>query len=200
MLRSWRFYDQIRTDAGSPARTRAVGTRTPALAPDGRDLAAAIATIDEIGDGDRLSTAIDEAFPGTTVEVTDQNGVFDLLLRQPAAASAVPSEVSDGTLRYLVWTAALLSPRPPAFLVLNEPENSLHPSLLPALARLAVGAAARAPVMLVTHSGPLLDALRTAAGEAGTDLGVVGLVKELGETRVDGQGPFEGAAWVWPKR
>ncbi len=201
MLRSWRFYDQIRTDAGSPARTRAVGTRTPALAPDGRDLAAAIATIDEIGDGDRLSTAIDEAFPGTTVEVTDQNGVFDLLLRQPGLLRPLSaSEVSDGTLRYLVWTAALLSPRPPAFLVLNEPENSLHPSLLPALARLAVGAAARAPVMLVTHSGPLLDALRTAAGEAGTDLGVVGLVKELGETRVDGQGPFEGAAWVWPKR
>ena len=84
--------------------------------------------------------------------------------------------------------------------MLNEPENSLHPSLLPALARLAVAAARRSPVMLVTHSGPLLDALRTAAGEAGTDLGVVGLVKELGETRVDGQGPFEGAAWVWPRR
>ena len=139
MLRSWRFYDQIRTDAGSPARTRTVGTRTPALAPDGRDLAAAIATIDEIGDGDRLAAAIDEAFPGTTVEVTDQNGVFDLLLRQPGLLRPLSaSEVSDGTLRYLVWTAALLSPRPPAFLVLNEPENSLHPSLLPALARLAV--------------------------------------------------------------
>ena len=201
MLRSWRFYDQIRTDSGSPARTRTVGTRTPALAPDGRDLAAAIATIDEIGEGDRLAAAIDEAFPGTTVEVTDQNGVFDLLLRQPGLLRPLSaSEVSDGTLRYLVWTAALLSPRPPAFLVLNEPENSLHPSLLPALARLVVAAAARAPVMLVTHSGPLLEALRTATGEAGTDLGVVGLVKEHGETRVDGQGPFEGAAWSWPKR
>jgi predicted ATPase len=201
MLRSWRFYDQIRTDAGSPARTKSVGTRTTALAPDGRDLAAAIATIDEIGDSSRLAAAIDEAFPGTTVSVVDDAGVFDLLLRQPGLLRPLSAaEVSDGTLRYLAWTAALLSPRPPAFLVLNEPENSLHPDLLPALARLAVAAAGRAPVMLVTHSGPLLDAVGTATEEAGTDLGVVRLVKDLGETQVDGQGRFEGAAWTWPKR
>jgi predicted ATPase len=200
-LRSWRFYDQIRTDAGSPARARSVGTRTPALAPDGRDLAAALATIDEIGDGERLAAAIDEAFPGTTVSVADRDGVFDLLLRQPGLLRPLSAaEVSDGTLRYLVWAAALLSPRPPAFLVLNEPENSLHPDLLPALARLTVAAAGRSPVLLVTHSGPLLAALRTAADEAGTDLGAVALSKELGETRVDGQGPFEASAWAWPKR
>ena len=201
MLRSWRFYDQIRTDAGSPARAKSVGTRTTALAPDGRDLAAAIATIDEIGDSGALAAAIDEAFPGTTLSVVDDGGVFDLLLRQPGLLRPLSAaEVSDGTLRYLAWTAALLSPRPPALLVLNEPENSLHPDLLPALARLAVGAAGRAPVMLVTHSTPLLDALRTAAGGTRTDLGVIRLVKELGETQVDGQGPFEGAGWAWPKR
>jgi predicted ATPase len=201
MLRSWRFYDQIRTDAGSPARARSVGTRTPALAPDGRDLAAALATIDEIGEAERLAAAIDEAFPGSTVTVVDHDCVFDLLLRQPGLLRPLSAaEVSDGTLRYLVWTAALLSPRPPAFLVLNEPENSLHPDLLPALARLAVAAAGRAPVLLVTHSAPLLAALRIAADDTGTDLGVAGLVKELGETRVDGQGPFEVSAWAWPKR
>src|SRR4051794_35203835 len=37
------------------------------------------------------------------------------------------AELSDGTLRYLLWVAALLTPRPPALLVLNEPETSLHP-------------------------------------------------------------------------
>jgi predicted ATPase len=201
MLRSWRFYDQIRTDAGSPARAKGVGTRTTALAQDGRDLAAAIATIGEIGDREALSAAIDEAFPGTTLSVVNDGGVFDLLLRQPGLLRPLSAaEVSDGTLRYLAWTAALLSPRPPAFLVLNEPENSLHPDLLPALARLAVSAAGRAPVMLVTHSSPLLDALGSAAEALRRDLGVVRLVKELGETQVDGQGPFEGAAWAWPKR
>jgi predicted ATPase len=201
MLRSWRFYDQIRTDPGAPARARSVGTRTPAIAADGRDLASALATIHEIGDADRLAAAIDEAFPGTTMEVVDHDGVFDLLLRQPGLLRPLSTaELSDGTLRYLVWTAALLSPRPPAFLVLNEPENSLHPDLLPALAQLAVAAAGREPVMLVSHSGLLVDALRAAADRAGTDLGEVELVKELGETSVDGQGQFAAAAWAWPKR
>jgi predicted ATPase len=30
----------------------------------------------------------------------------------------------------------LLSPRPPTLMILNEPETSLHPDLLPPLARL----------------------------------------------------------------
>ena len=50
------------------------------------------------------------------------------------------SELSDGTLRYLLLIAALLSPRPPALMILNEPETSLHPDLLPSLARLIVQA------------------------------------------------------------
>jgi predicted ATPase len=36
--------------------------------------------------------------------------------------------------------AALLSPRPPALMILNEPETSPHPDLLPSLARLIVQA------------------------------------------------------------
>jgi predicted ATPase len=40
-IRSWRFYDQLRTDAQAPARTARVGTRTPVLSHDGADLAAA---------------------------------------------------------------------------------------------------------------------------------------------------------------
>ena len=37
------------------------------------------------------------------------------------------AELSDGTLRYLCLLAALLSPRPPTFLVLNEPETTCTP-------------------------------------------------------------------------
>lgn len=39
------------------------------------------------------------------------------------------------SLRDLLWMAALLSPRPPPLMVLNEPGTSLHPDLLPALGR-----------------------------------------------------------------
>ena len=60
------------------------------------------------------------------------------LLRPLSAA-----ELSDGPLRYLLWIAALLTPRAPALMVLNEPETSLHPDLLGALARLISKAAER---------------------------------------------------------
>jgi len=52
------------------------------------------------------------------------------LLRSLKAA-----ELSDGTLRYFLLISALLSPRPPTLMILNEPETSLHQDLLAPLAR-----------------------------------------------------------------
>ena len=64
-IRTWRFYDHFRTDADAPARQLQIGTYTPVLAHDGRDLAAAIQTIKEIGDAPALTHAISDAFPGS---------------------------------------------------------------------------------------------------------------------------------------
>ena len=49
-MRSWRFYDHLRTDAAAPARASQIGTRTMILGSDGADLAAALQTIREVGD------------------------------------------------------------------------------------------------------------------------------------------------------
>ena len=69
------------------------------------------------------------------------------------------SELSDGTLRYLLLVAALLSPRAPTFMILNEPETSLHPDLLPPLARLIAKASQRSQVVVVSHAASLVSAL-----------------------------------------
>ena len=103
------------------------------LSNDGADLAAALQTIIEIGDAEGLAQAVDDAFPGSRIKIQGKGGRFEVSMRQhgllrPLAAA----ELSDGTLRYLLWIAALLSPRPAELLVLNEPETSLHPDLLPA--------------------------------------------------------------------
>jgi predicted ATPase len=67
------------------------------------------------------------------VDVEEQGGRFEVRLRQHGLLRSLSAaELSDGTLRYLLWTAALLTPRPPELMVLNEPETSLHPDLLPA--------------------------------------------------------------------
>jgi len=98
------------------------------------------------------------------------------------------SELSDGRLGYLLLIAALLSPRPPALMILNEPETSLHPDLLPALAGLIATAAERAQVVVVSHSRPLLRATEAVAREISPELGAavgtVALGKEFGRDAV----------------
>ena len=91
-------------------------------------------TIREIGDAEALARPIDDAFPGArvSVRVTATAGSRSRC-SSTACCAAEGRRASDGTLRYLLWIAALLTPRPPALLVLNEPETSLHPDLLPAL-------------------------------------------------------------------
>jgi predicted ATPase len=79
--------------------------------------------------------------------------------------------------------AALLTPRPPSLLVLNEPETSLHPDLLPALGRLIIRASRETQVWVVSHAPRLVAAL-----EADDDCHSIALNKELGETRILGQG------------
>ena len=79
---------------------------------------------------------------------TDDKGWFEVEMQQHGLLRPLKAaELSDGTLRYLLWIAALLTPRPPGLLVLNEPETSLQPDLLPALARLIAQTAARSQVV-----------------------------------------------------
>lgn len=147
-MRGWRFYDGFRTDALSALRQPRVSVSTPVLAEEGSDLAAALQTIIEIGDGQNLHEAVEDAFPGSRLIILGDEGArlqvgleTEGLLRPLRAA-----ELSDGTLRYLCLLAALLSPRPPELLVLNEPEQSLHPDLLKPLARQIASAARRGQV------------------------------------------------------
>jgi predicted ATPase len=201
-IRSWRFYDHFRTDADAPVRRTQIGTRTPVLSHDGADLAAVLQTIRENGDGRGLDAAIDGAFTGSELEVArGENGVLTVKLRQHGLLRPLGvEELSDGTLRYLLWVAALLSPRPASLLVLNEPETSLHADLLPALAALISEAATRTQVIAVSHSSQLLGPLAGSARAAGTELTTIELVKEFGETAVAGGDAFDGPAWRWPKR
>ena len=195
-VRGWRFYDHFRADADAPARHAQIGTRTPVLAHDGRDLAAAIQTIREIGDGRALSAAVDDAFPGASIDVEHGDGRFTLLFSQHGLLRPLSAaELSDGTLRYLLWIAALLTPRPPSLMILNEPETSLHPDLLPALARLIENASRRTQIWVVSHASRMIAALKeTQACNAIT------LTKELGETAIEGQGLLDSPPWKWPER
>ncbi|MCC5853928.1 MAG: AAA family ATPase [Alkalimonas sp.] len=193
-MRGWRFYDHFRVDGAAPARQAYFGSRTVMLHHDGRDLASALQTILEIGDAKALQACIAAAFPGCHATVNALDGKFQLnwhqagLLRPLSAA-----ELSDGTLRFLLWAAALLTPRPPGLMILNEPEASLHPDLLPSLARLIGYAAEQTQLLVVTHSNRLLAALKHEAGCCQLILS-----KHQGPTEIEGLAWHEAPAWNWP--
>jgi predicted ATPase len=127
--------------------------------------------------------------------VVETRGRFDLELSahglfRPLSAA----ELSDGTLRYLLLVAALLSPRPPSLMVLNEPETSLHSDLLPALARSIARASERTQIVVVTHARRLVEALTSIGAQP------LCLVKDFGATTVAGVEPLDQPPWNWGSR
>jgi predicted ATPase len=189
-VRGWRFYHQFRTDEQAPLRSPQVSVRTPVLSHDGSDLAAALQTIIEVGDCDRLYKAISAGLPGRTlrVQATGSDGAHKspqstelsvALDTDGCARPLLARELSDGTLKFLCLAAALLSPRPPVLIALNEPESSLHPDLLPPLAKMIVDAAEFSQIWVSTHSTQLA---RSIQEKSGTDPIELQLVE--GETRV----------------
>lgn len=195
-IRSWRFYDHFRTDVDAPARLPQIGTHTPILSNDGADMAAALQTIREIGNPAALDDAVADAFPGSSISVLNIEGRFEIAMNQHGLLRPLKAgELSDGTIRYLLWIAALLTPRPPDLLVLNEPETSLHPDLLPALGRLIASAAERSQALVVTHAPRLIAAL-----EEQQECNSVMLEKEFGETRIVGANELDMPPWRWASR
>ncbi len=181
-LLTWRFYHQFRTDAHSPLRYPQVGVHTNVLSQDGHDLAAALETILEIGDSEALETAVAEAFRGARVRIESEGTLFAVSLQVPGLQRPLSArELSDGQLRFLCLCAALLSPRPPALIALNEPETSLHPDLYAPLAGLITRASAHSQIWVTTHARALAD--RIAASSRLTPIELE--IKE-GETRLAG--------------
>ncbi|PYP85367.1 MAG: recombinase RecF [Candidatus Angelobacter sp. Gp1-AA117] len=177
----WRFYHHFRTDLESPLRQPQIGVQTPVLGTDGHDLAAALQTILEVGEDSALKEAIAEAFGGAELLIESIETSFSMKLRIPGLLRPLQArEFSDGQLRFLCLCAALLSPRPPALLALNEPETSLHPDLIGALARLIVHASKYTQLWITTHSTALAERIEEHSG-----LPRVRLALMNGETKVE---------------
>lgn len=183
-LLDWRFYHDFRSDKDSPLRQPCLAVTTPTLASDGSDLAAVFATIFQAsGDPTLLHHAINDAFPGARLRSSVNRMASFGLTQAEFHPTRVfeANELSDGTLRYLALTGALLGHRLPVFIALNEPEASLHPDLLEPLARLIVRAAERTQVWVVTHSERLATAFESVSGIMPRTV-----IKQKGETWIEG--------------
>jgi len=67
---------------------------------------------------------------------------------------------SDGTLKMLAYLTVLYDPDPPQLVGIEEPENHLHPRLLPELAEECREASARTQLMVTTHSPFFVNGLK----------------------------------------
>ncbi|MEJ2459525.1 MAG: AAA family ATPase, partial [Novosphingobium sp.] len=184
VLAQWRFFHAFRTDAASILRRPCPAVTSPTLQSDGGNLAAVFATLRHIrGDTADLDQAINDAFPGAELVVPPPQQHASLALRYPEFPQREfgAHELSDGTLQYLALMGALMSYRLPPFLALNEPETSLHPSLLAPLGRLIAGAAMRTQILVVTHSEALAAAINEHSG-----ISTRRVIKNEGATWIEG--------------
>lgn len=68
-----------------------------------------------------------------------------------------PSQLSDGSLRFICLATALLQPEPPSTIIIDEPELGLHPYAIALLASLLRTASQRMQVIVSTQSIPLIN-------------------------------------------
>ena len=195
-LRSWRFYDALRTDPDAPARRVSVGTRTPVLASDGADLAAAVQTIREQGDEARVDARARRGFPGA--RLTRRRAVGRArrcccISRDCCVRWRRPSSPTARCGTCLDRRAAQRAPRrvPGAERARDEP------------APRPAGAARRADRR---RGDPVADRRGVARCAAGVGRSrrrarwCTSCEKPDGETVLRGQGLLDAPPWHWPKR
>lgn len=180
----WRFYHGFRADRDSPLRQPGPAATAPTLAEDGSNLAAVLATIVHVRqDRTDIDRAIADALQGAELIVPEPSmeATFEFRLPEFPDRPFLVRELSDGQLRFVALCGALLAYRLPPLIALNEPETSLHPAMLPALARLIAKAAEKTQIWVVTHSESLASEIASLTGARPRRV-----EKANGETRIAG--------------
>ncbi len=100
----------------------------------------------------RIDKVLAEAMPDGRLLLEIKDAPFD----EPILARFA----SDGTLKMLAYLIVLHDPDPPPFIGIEEPENFLHPRLLPELAEECRASTARSQLLVTTHSPFFMNGLR----------------------------------------
>ena len=100
----------------------------------------------------RVERVLAEAMPDGRLLLQIKDAPFD----NPVLARFA----SDGTLKMLAYLVLLHDPEPPPFIGIEEPENFLHPRLLPELAEECRATCERTQLLVTTHSPFFLDGLQ----------------------------------------
>ncbi len=164
-VRSWIVYHFHDTSMLAPMRRIGSVRDNEYLRPDAGNLAAFLlmlrdrhqSTYEKIRDIVRLAAPFFDDFK---FRPQPSGGDMLIQLEWTQKGSDYPflvTQLSDGTLRFIALTTALLQPDPPSTILLDEPELGLHPYALSLLAALLKEATAKTQVIVSTQSTSLLD-------------------------------------------
>lgn len=93
-------------------------------------------------------------------KILDDGSLLLLVKDAPFSRPVLARYASDGTLKMLAYLTLLYDPDPPKLIGIEEPENYLHPRLLPELAEECLQSAERTQLIVTTHSPFFVDPLR----------------------------------------
>jgi predicted ATPase len=167
LLGSFGFYPGFDVGKGSAVRTKPAEIRPEiTLWPSGENLGTVLHEVltryefrsaaDEIRDFLRAAYPWFEDISAETAFGSPAKVLVRLRERDVQRAVEL-WDLSDGVLRFLCLTAALLNPNPPPVVAVDEPELGFHPKLLPLVADLLKRAADQSQVIITTHSPDLLN-------------------------------------------
>ncbi|MBB4812164.1 MULTISPECIES: AAA family ATPase [Pseudomonas] len=92
------------------------------------------------------------------VRLDSQEELINLQWRQKNSDYTFwPSQLSDGSIRFICLVTALLQPDPPSTIIIDEPELGLHPYAITLLGSLLRSASTRMQVIVSTQSVPLVN-------------------------------------------
>ncbi|MQS09357.1 AAA family ATPase [Streptomyces alkaliphilus] len=162
ILRGCRVYHFHDTTPGAPVKQPGYASDAETLHPDANNLAAFLLRLrgDHPDEYRKIVRTVRSVAPFFRDFVLSEDASKRVSLRwtQIGSETVLPADaLSDGTLRFICLSTLLLQPKPPALLVLDEPELGLHPFALTVLAELFRSASERSQVIAATQSVTFLD-------------------------------------------
>jgi predicted ATPase len=157
---AWRFFSGIRFN-DQQLRQPALIEENPTLRDDGGNLGSVLHW---------LQTEYPAIFRAIEQQIRGIIPGFKGLAVRPSGAGRVTitwdeeglvnpfstADLSDGSLRLLLWLTLALTPKPPSLVCIDEPEVGMHPRTLPRIAALLKKLSTRTQVIVATHSSYFL--------------------------------------------
>jgi predicted ATPase len=157
---AWRFFSGIRFNDQSMRRPALI-EEAPKLRDDGGNVVSVLHWLqnEHLTAFEEIQLHIRSVIPAFRALSIRSSGAGRVTLMWDEEGLVNPlsaADLSDGSLRFLLWVTLCVTPTPPSLVCIDEPEVGLHPRTLPLLAGLFKKLSERTQVLVTTHSSYLL--------------------------------------------